>query len=346
MKIEKKVLDEIYRCYCTSHVTVDGELKIILASEEVDGPCYSYSGPSFEKKEVVWEKAGGTMSFVEIPHTNGEFLAVQNFFPGFNGLEAKIVWGKYVDGKWEVKDFIKLPYVHRFGLVQSEGKCYFIGATLCCSKKDRNDWSDPGMIWVGELPKNLNEGMELKPIKDFLLKNHGFCNGVYKESEVGFVTCDSGIYVVMPPKGDKDWTAEQILAERISDVASFDLDGDGVNELVTIAPFHGNELAIRKQVSEKRYETVYKYPHEMDFAHAVWAGDIFGKATVVFGIRRMDCELGYIQLNDQTNQYEETIIEKGVGTANVDIVSQENRVLLIAANHTKNEAALYILKNE
>lgn len=343
MNIEKKVLDEIYRCYCASHVIVDGILKIVLASEEVDGPCYAYSGENFEHKEIIWEKGGGTMSFVEIPKTNGEFLAVRNFFPGFNAKDAKIVWGRYKEGRWEVKDFLKLPYVHRFDILESEDKLYFIGATLCSSKLERNDWSDPGMLWVGELPSDLNEQMEVKPIKDFLLKNHGYCRGFYQDKQAGFITCDSGIYTVIPPDGDSNWKVKQLMADRISDVAVYDLDKDGENEYAIIAPFHGNVMEIRRIIDDRCYETIYTYPHEIDFAHAVWAGEIFGTPTVVLGIRRKECELIYIQYNDVSNQFDTHIIEKGVGTANVSVVHDENRVLLIAANHTKNEAAVYII---
>ena len=343
MKSRKIVLDEISRCYCVNHMTVDGILRIVFASEEIDGPCYAYSGKNFEHKEVVWEKGGGTMSFSPIPGSNGEFLAIQNFFPGFNAKDAKIVWGKYKDGRWEVKDFLKLPYVHRFDILESEGKLYFIGTTLCCGKQERNDWSDPGMVWVGELPCDLNEKMDIKPIKDFLLKNHGYCQGYYQDKQVGFITCDSGLYVVIPPDGNSDWEIKQLMADQISDVAVYDLDKNGENEYAVITPFHGNAMEIRKIIDDRRYETIYTYPYEMDFAHAIWAGEIFGTPTVVLGVRRAECELAYIQYNQETNQFETHMIEKGVGTANVSLIHEEDRVLLIAANHTKNEAAVYII---
>jgi len=343
MRIEKKVLDQMHRCYCAGHVTVNGILKVVLASEEIDGPCYAYSGENFEDKEVIWEKGGGTMSFVPIPGTNGEFLAIQNFFPGFNSKDAKIVWGRYKDGRWVVKDFLILPYVHRFDILESEGKLYFIGATLCCSKQERNDWSDPGMVWVGGLPDNLNERMDIKPIKDFLLKNHGYCRGYYQDTQAGFITCDSGIYTVIPPSGKSSWKVKQLMADRVSDVAVYDMDKDGDNEYAVITPFHGNVMEIRKIIDDRRYETIYTYPYEMDFAHAVWAGEVFGTPTVVLGIRNRECELSYIQYNGATNRFETHIIEKGVGTANVSLVSEEDRVLLISANHTKNEAAVYII---
>jgi len=346
MRIEKIILDKIHRCYCASNVTVDGILKVVLASEEVDGPCYAYWGEKFEHKEVIWEKGGGTMSIVEIPGTNGEFLAVQNFFPGFNAKDAKIVWGRYIDGQWEVKDFLKLPYVHRFDILESEGELYFVGATLCSSKRERNDWSDPGKLWVGKLPSDLNKQMEIKPIKDYLLKNHGYCRGVYRGKPACFITCDSGAFAVVLPTANSDWEVKQLMADRISDIAVFDLDGDGENEYAIIAPFHGNVMEIRKIIDERRYETIYSYPNKMNFAHAVWTGDIFDIPTVILGIRREECELAYIQYHKASKQFETHIIEKGVGTANVSLVEDGDRVLLIAANHTKNEAAVYMMTDQ
>lgn len=343
MEIVKKVLDRINRCYCTGSVTVDGVLQVLLASEEIDGPCYAYYGENFRDKTVVWEKAGGTMAIVEIPGTNGEFLAVQNFFPGFNALTSKIVWGKYVNGNWVVKDFINLPYIHRFDILQARGKKYIIGCTLCDSKTERNDWSAPGRLWAGELPDDLNNSVELKSIQTGLLKNHGYCRGIYEGKEAAFTTCDSGVYVAVPPqRPDEDWTVNHIMEGPISDVAVYDVDGDGESELVTIGPFHGNEFKVMKKTQDG-YREVYSYPNEMDFAHAVWAGDIRGKATIIGGIRRMNCELFYVGYNEATKEYDTTIIENGVGTANVAIVHELKRDIVISANHTKNEAAVYII---
>ena len=36
MKIEKKHLDEMKRCYCASNINFDGENHILLASEDPD----------------------------------------------------------------------------------------------------------------------------------------------------------------------------------------------------------------------------------------------------------------------------------------------------------------------
>jgi hypothetical protein len=341
MKIEKKVVDELYRAYCVGQVTVDGVTRVVFASEAEGGNCYAYYGDDFEHREVIWEKVGGTMSFVEIPHTNGEFLIIKNFFPGFNSKNAKIMHGRYAEGKWVLEEFISLPYVHRFDLLESDDKLYFIGATLCTSKRERNDWGDPGKIWVGEMPNDLHDGMTLHPLRDWMLKNHGYSRSEENGRQIGLVTADSGIYKIYPPDRGEDWRVEQILAGQISDAYEYDLDGDGAKELVTISPFHGNELCIRKKDGTRRYETTYTYEHQMDFAHAIWAGELCGEPTVVYGIRRENKELGYIRYNKATKQYESHIIEKGVGPANVCVLHQTDRDVIVAANNGIHEAAVY-----
>lgn len=341
MKFEKKFLDTMERCYSASFIKRDGETNILLASEAIGGPCYSYRGDNYDIKQAVWTNDGGTMSMVEIPGRNGEFLATQNFFPGFQSAESKVVWVRYENGEYVYQDFLKLPYLHRFDLFDVNGKLYFIGATLCGSKKDRNDWSDPGKIYVGEMPTDLNDSIELEVIQEGLTKNHGYWHGFYEGKEASYVTSDEGIFVVTPPQSvGQKWSIANILEEPISDVAVYDLDGDGEDELVTIGPFHGKEIKIRKKVNGA-YETVWESDRNNDFVHALWAGSLRNNPVAVIGCRREDSELYYVQYNKETNKYEVTLIEAGVGTANVAVLHEEDRDILIAANHSKSEAALY-----
>ena len=194
MNITKKHLDDIERCYCTGYITIDGEVFAMFASEQIDGPCYAYSGSDLSKKEVVWEKAGGTMSIIEIPGTNGEFLGVQNFFPGFQAEKSKIVWGRREsEGKWIITDFLQLPYVHRFDIISYNDTNYFVAATLCGSKESREDWSDPGKIFVGVLPESPEQKMIISPLLEGLFKNHGYCRSSLNGKPCGIFTCESGI---------------------------------------------------------------------------------------------------------------------------------------------------------
>jgi hypothetical protein len=343
-KIEKIVLDTMERCYAASSLTVDGRLYAVLASESIGGPCYAYTGDRFTEKEVIWENAGGTMSLIQIPGSNGEFIAVQRFFPGFQSAEAKLVWGRRTErGFWEVLDLVSLPYIHRFDLFELEGEIYILAATLCGGKKDREDWSNPGKVYIGKLPAHPGEGVRFAPVLENLTKNHGYCRGRWEGSPAGFVTSEEGIFVLQPPKpGEAAWKTTRILDRPIGDVAVWDIDGDGVDELITIEPFHGNRFEVNKKQGDG-YEIVYRYPGEIDFAHAVVGCALRGKPAVIGGIRRKNCEL--FILTEDAGRYEAEVVEQGIGPSNAAVVNEENRDLIISANHTQNQAAVYIVSD-
>lgn len=343
MKFEKKILANLHRCYAVSSFDINSERKIFFATEG-EGPCYMFSGPDF-KQSTVWDGPGGTMSIVPIPGKNGDFLAVQNFFPTFRSENATIVWAKPLEnGEWDVRTILNLPYVHRFDILTSGGVNYFIGATLCTSKKDKDDWSDPGKIYVGVLPDDLSQPIELTVIKEGLTKNHGYCRTVWNGKTAGMVTCEEGVFAVIPPKSiGEEWTIETVLERPVSDIAVIDIDGDGMDELVTIEPFHGGNFVINKKIGEK-YEVVYKYPKEMDFGHVVWGGMLRGVPTIIGGYRRFEKELFYIQCESQNPlTFKTGVIEAGTGPSNIYVINDKDRDIIVSANREIGEAALYFV---
>jgi hypothetical protein len=344
MKIEKIRVDTMERCYAASSLTIDGGLYAVLASESIDGPCYAYTGDRFTEKEVIWEKAGGTMSLIQIPGSNGEFIAVQHFFPGFHSAGAKLVWGRRIrQGSWEIRDLVSLPYIHRFDLFTIGNELYILAATLCGSKKNREDWSDPGAVYVGKLPARIEEGVHFTPVLEQLTKNHGYCRGLWEGSPAGFVTSDEGIFVLLPPKTEgTPWKTIRILERPVGDVAVWDIDGDGVDELVTIEPFHGNQFVVNKKQADG-YGILYRYPGELDFAHAVVGCTLRGKPAVIGGIRRKNGELFILTCN--AGHYKAEVVEQGVGPSNVAVISGEDRDIIISANHTQNQAAIYVVQD-
>lgn len=343
MKIEKKFLTNLFRCYATSSTVINGERVILLATEG-EGACYSYSGDEFEQN-TVWDGPGGTMSMVSIPGKNGDFLAVQNFFPTFQSENATIVWSKPNEDKtWETKTLFKLPYVHRFDILQANGKNYFLGATLCTTKKFKDDWSDPGKIYVGEIPEDLNDPIKLTVIKEGLTKNHGYCRTIWDGKMAGLATCQEGVFVVTPPQSENsEWTIEQIMNKPVSDIAVVDIDEDGEDELVTIEEFHGGNFIINKKINGE-YKEIYKYPKEMDFGHVVWGGKLRGIPTIIGGYRRVEKELFIIQCDDKKKlTFKTEVIEAGVGPSNVAVINEKDRDIIISANRELGEAALYFV---
>ena len=171
MKIEKRFLTTMNRVYSANCIEVDGEPRILLATEG-EGPCLAWTGADYTEPHTVWEGPGGTMSMVPIPGTNGEFLAVQKFFKMFQWEEAKIVHVRPLpDRGYEVTDVLHLPYIHRFDLLTVGGRHYFIGCTLATTKQSKEDWSNPGKIWVGEFTGKGE--LQVRVLKDGLSKNHG-----------------------------------------------------------------------------------------------------------------------------------------------------------------------------
>lgn len=343
MKIEKKVLTKLHRCYAASSTVIDGQRKILLATEG-EGACYMFDGNDF-RQSTVWDGPGGTMSIVPVPGKNGDFLAVQNFFPTFRSENATIVWSRPLpDGTWETKTLFKLPYVHRFDILTAGGAHYFIGCTLCTSKRDKEDWSDPGKIYVGMVPGDLRRPIALECLKTGLTKHHGYSRAVWNGRMSGMVTAEEGVFAVTPPQKRGDgWTVEPVLARPVSDIAVVDIDSDGVDELVTIEPFHGNAFRVSKR-TQSGYETVYEYPEPMEFAHVVWGGRLRGVPTVIGGQRRHAKDLFCVQYKEGT--YVKTTIDSGVGPSNVAVIHAPERDIIVSANREVGEAALYLVTDE
>lgn len=337
MKIEKIHLDDITRCYCASHMEIDGQLYAFLGSENPESPCYSYTGENFEHRETLWTDRGGCMSIIPFETRKGEFLAVNEFYLKVSPSKAKIVWGRKVEGGWEIKDLFNLPFIHRFDIYHIDGEDYLILATIAKDKQYKEDWSLPGQIYVSHLPKNLEEEIHLECIVDGLYRNHGYCRGQYQGRPCGYFGSDQGVLrVYLDEQGQ--WQSEKILEGQIGEVALSDINGDGQEELMTIEPFHGNVIKVYKMV-DGQYVEDYQYPNEIDFAHTLVGKSIAGKPSFVAGVRRLDAELFILQY--QNGQYEVTYVEKGQGPSNVDVVNGKDSDYIIAANHTGNEAAIY-----
>lgn len=342
MKIEKIHLDDITRCYCASHIMIDDQLTIFLGSEDPQSPCYAYHGERFQAKELVWDDRGGCMSIIPFETRKGEFLAVNEFYLKVSPSLAKIVWGKKTASGWEIKDLFSLPYVHRFDIYHIDDVDYLFLATIARSKTHKEDWSQPGQIYMAKLPQDLTQPIELELLVDGLYRNHGYCRGEYEGRLCGYFASDQGLIRLRLDSNDSGkWVVDQLLEGQIGEIALSDIDNDGELELMTIEPFHGNVIKVYKEVNGQ-YEAIYQYPHEIDFAHTLVGCQIRGKNSFVAGIRRINAELFILQHDG--HDFVVTQVDQGKGPANVDVVNLSEYDVIISANHTANEAAVYIVR--
>lgn len=144
MKMIKQHLGWLPKCYAVTDLLVDGKRKYLFATDD-SGPCIAVDSETGES-ENVWAGPGGTMSLVPLPNTNGEFLASQNFMPGFTAREATIVRVRYRNKKWEVEPWLELPYVHRFDILDIGGTFFFLSCILSATEKPQADFSTPGTL--------------------------------------------------------------------------------------------------------------------------------------------------------------------------------------------------------
>lgn len=346
MNVTKKVVGELEKCYALTMLRYHGHDHFLVAAEKVN-QCRLYDLDG-NQEEVLWSEPGGIMTMQQVPGSDGQFLSTRKFYSPNDSKNASIVvvtpMGK---DDWEVRVLVKLPFVHRFDILQSGGKNYLIA---CCLKTDhefKDDWRFPGRVCVAELPDDLSKftyqnQLELTTIKEGMLKNHGYYRHVNPDgSTSSIVSCDNGVFHFFPPKTPSgDWTIEQLIDQPASDGLLLDIDNDGEEELCTIAPFHGDTINIYHKRNGK-FELEYTYPEKLEFMHAIFGGMICGKPTWILGHRKGERYL--LAFTHDGKGYNAQVLDKGCGAANVLHYVHNGKDIIIATNREVNEIAMYEL---
>lgn len=336
----KEKLAKLSMCYCISLMQYNGQEYCICASEEKDGDIVLINT---ENKQVMNIKglSGGVMAIIPVPETNGGFFAIQKFYPVFDSVNAEIVYCQ-LEGDAEeeiclsVTRVAKLPYVHRIALTGKDGERKIIAATLCTEKKTTDDWSSPGAVYEFTLDQQMKV-TEKRTLLEGIHKNHGMYT--YQKSG-GFylmISGEEGVWAI-----DQQGAAQKLLNEPISDLCMFDVDNDGMDELICISPFHGNAMKIIK-FSEMGCEVIDEKP--LSFGHAVWSGLCGRKCAILSCSRGGDkCTKIYTPSETDPGCLEEIDVEEGAGASNIAVKEEKNGIVLYAANHENNEVARYYIE--
>lgn len=350
MKVKKTVLAKLNKCYAIAPLDYRGKKHFIVASEKSDPCClFDQSGTI---KDTLWTGPGGVMTMVQVPGTDAQLIATAKFYSPDESLDAELVLvSQQTDGRWDMRTLTKLPHVHRFDILTRNGVNWLIACTVKSGQDaPEGDWSYPGKVYAAILPDNLSACLErglleMQVIKDGLHRNHGYTRCFRNGIPSGLISADEGVFRMTPPETpDGEWQIEQLLDSPTSDALLLDLDGDGLEELCTLSPFHGERVSVYHQ-SENGYVPAWTFEEDAPFSHAICGGMIAGSPTFVTGHRAGTKKLMAIRYDREAGDYTVTLLDEGRGPANVmHFVNEEGTDILIAANRESDEVAMYEIK--
>lgn len=345
MNINKKVMGNLTKCYSVAPLNFHGKQHILVAAEKTDA-CLLFDADG-NLVDTVWNGPGGTMSMVQIPCSDGQFLATQLFYSPNDSKKAKIVVVTPVaKGQWDVKTLVDLPHVHRFDIIERNGVYYLIACALKSGHEHQDDWSMPGKVYAAVLPDDLSSynddhQLGLTVIKDQLLKNHGYYQVMDQGIATAVISADNGVFQFTPPESkDGKWEIKQLLDTPASDAVLVDLDEDGEFELAVLSPFHGDQITIYKK-DNGGFAKVYDYEPGAEFTHAIYGGMLAGRPALVVGHRKGARNLMAFTYNQENKQYEVEMIDTDCGPANVFVYNHDGKTILISTNREIDEIARY-----
>jgi hypothetical protein len=343
LRIKRKNALKINAPYSVCTGKLGGKGVVIAGSESAGGALNIYTGEEFSKSGVV-RGPGGTVSMV-FDEWNGlpVLFTGEGLYPVFVSKDAGVsvyTAENGVSGSWKRQRIADLAFIHRVALVRACRRRTVIAATLCGKKESIDDWSSPGAVYAVQI---LNEGppfqVETVKILDGIRKNHGMFVRRSEGGETVYISGEEGIFTITVPRSSEDWITEKILDEPVSELAVFDLDGDGKVEIAAIQPFHGDRVCILKSMNEK-WLPVYETKTEL--GHGIWAGKIGGRNGFVLGSRAGRRTFSLYTLEDRGSwKMRRTVIEEGTGTAQFDVLHFGNHDAIVATNNYINEVTVY-----
>jgi hypothetical protein len=284
------------------------------------------------------------MALVADPEQPGELYAIMGCFPGYNFREGAIYRIRREAGRWAAVRIIGLPFAHRIDFVSRGGRRFLVAASLATDKQDPSDWSQPGCLFVCPTSPQ-SETWTLTPVLEGIHRNHGLLVTRFHGRQSILASGTEGLFAADLEHPGASWSFTRVLEKEISEIAVADLDSDGEEELVTIEPFHGDTLRVYKRTSGG-WETAWE--GEIAFGHGLLTGFIGGHPAVLVSNRAGSKELILFQFSPGCRsaahtlaQPARTVIDSGVGAANMLILPHDGADLVFSTNQATGEIVIY-----
>ena len=346
MDFTRSTVARIDMPYPLGTLTLDGE-RCVVASTEDHGPIL-LSRPPYQEAHPVVEGPGGSMALVEDPDRPGELFAIMGCFLGYR-FQTGAVYHLLRDGPragdpWRATRILELPFAHRIAPVRRGGARWLLAASLAADKRDPADWSQPGTLVASRMPKKPGDPWEFAPVLSGIHRHHGMRAGRFMGRPCILVSGTEGLFAADLSTDGTRWDFERVMESEVSEIAVLDIDGDGVEELVTIEPFHGNTLRIYRR-DASRWSRIWETG--LEFGHCLWAGSFGGAPGILASNRAGNRDLllfqwkGHAPADRGLPDPERTVVDAGVGAANMLVLEHGGGELIFSTNQVTGEIACY-----
>ena len=237
----------------------------------------------------------------------------------------------YENNEFKQETLIQLPFLHRFDVLNIEGETWLMFATIAEDKKDKEDWTRAGKVYVAK----LEEGKEIKleVVLEGVFRNHGYSRN--EKENGGYFTSYQGIFEISRLNGQ--WIVEKLYYQAIGEVEVLDINNDGVDEWLTIEPFHGKTINL--YTNKEKPQVIWTYPVTIDFAHSLITAKTNIGPYFVGGIRRENTHL--FTLHYEGDELKHEIVDENAGPANVAFIEHKGQNIILSSSHTANEMAIF-----
>jgi hypothetical protein len=325
-----------------------GSLPDFVAGSEGDDALVLFRAPDF-RPTVLAREPGGYISTCPLVREGRRLLvAATQFKPGFDAAEARIrVYPIDADAGAAPSLVARLPYTHRVASFSRAGRDYVLASTLCAAKAFKEDWTQPGGIFLAEVPGGIAGPWTFRSIVTGLNKNHGMDPvRLGRASREGYLlSAREGLcFLPVPADPAGGWETERIADGEYSDACAFDWAGDGEPQIFSISPFHGHVLSRHwKTAAGWQREIIHD---DLALGHVVWAGELLGGPALLAGSRRENRELRlYRASGDGGVDRNYTVIARDIGPSQLAVIPQGPRAAtLYVAAHARDEIQLIELE--
>ncbi len=288
--------------------------------------------------EYLSDVPGGVMSILPVPGHPHCLVSVMGLFPPFIGEEGGVFLHVRRAGGWSTRKVAVMPFAHRAEIIQRNGINHLIAATVSRRKEFPDDWREAGEVFHQAFDDPERADWNMERLCDDIVKNHGMGKRGARDWEVVYVSGVGGIDCIAPGAGAA-WMRTRIFDKEVSEFMFADLNGDGIDELITIEPFHGDSLNVYRKIPGG-WCAHYRAP--LSFGHGLSAGNFKGTMVVAVGNRRGAMALELHAVREPARLEIETIVvECGVAPTQVKLFTHHGSEYLLSANQLKNEIVLY-----